>query len=311
VSFLSGIWLLDTGNWLLADAPVTRLDFLLLLMILIWGSNFSIVKVALRDFPEIPFNAMRMVVATVVFLAMLRVTRDEERPRAALTRADWVQLVLLGTVGTFLYQFCFVGSVRRTSVANGSLIIGLSPIVISLMSAMVGHERIKPLRWAGVVIALLGLYFVVGHGVDFSNETVRGDLLMMAGVLCWSTYSVASQPMLKRHPPLVVIALTFSIGGMLYVLVMTPVLLAMDWRSVSAFSWLLMAASALLALNLSYWIWYTGLKRLGGSRTSVYSYLTPIVAMIVAAIWLGEPITGNQIAGASAIFAGLLITRFT
>ena len=43
-----------------------------------------------------------------------------------------------------------------------------------------------------------------------------------------------------------------------------------------------MVASALLALNLSYWIWYTGLKRLGGSRTSVYSYLTPIVAMIVA-----------------------------
>ncbi len=290
---------------------MTRLDFLLLLMILIWGSNFSIVKVALRDFPEIPFNAMRMVVATVVFLAMLRVTRDDERPRAALSRADWVQLVLLGTVGTFLYQFCFVGSVRRTSVANGSLIIGLSPIVISLMSAMVGHERIKPLRWAGVVIALLGLYFVVGQGADFSSQTLRGDLLMIAGVLCWSTYSVGSQPILKRHPALVVIALTFSIGGTLYVLVMTPVLLAMDWRSVSAFSWLLMAASAVLALNLSYWIWYTGLKRLGGSRTSVYSYLTPIVAMIVAAIWLGEPITGNQIAGASAIFAGLLITRFT
>ena len=71
-----------------------------------------------------------------------------------------------------------------------------------------------------------------------------------------------------------------------------------------------MVTSALLALNLSYWIWYTGLQRLGGSRTSVYSYLTPIVAMIVAAVWLGEPISGNQIAGAAAIFAGLLITRF-
>ena len=43
---------------------MTRLDFLLLLMILIWGTNFSVVKVALRDFPEIPFNAMRLVVAT-------------------------------------------------------------------------------------------------------------------------------------------------------------------------------------------------------------------------------------------------------
>lgn len=280
-------------------------------MILIWGSNFSIVKVALRDFPEIPFNAMRMVVATIVFLAVLRLTRDDEQPRAVITRRDWVQLALLGAVGTFLYQFCFVGSVRRTSVANGSLIIGTSPIVISLMSAVAGHERIRPVRWLGVLMSMFGLYLVVGRGVNFSAQTFRGDLLMMAGVLCWATYSVASQPILKRHSPLVVIGLTFSIGGAMYSLVMTPILWAFDWSTVSAFSWFLMVSSAVLALNLSYWIWYTGLKKLGGSRTSMYSYLTPIVAMIVAAIWLGEPITGNQIAGASAIFGGLLVTRFT
>ena len=287
------------------------MDFLLLLMILIWGTNFSIVKVALRDFPEIPFNAMRMVAGTTVFLGTLWLTRDAAKPRPALTRADWIQLLFLGLVGTFLYQLCFVAAVRRTSVGNGSLIIGLSPIVISLMSAVVGHERIRPLRWLGVCMALLGLYFVVGHGVDFSDATLRGDLLMLGGVLCWATYSVASQPILKRHSALVVIAITFSIGAACYVLVMTPTLFDVDWSAVSGFSWFLMFASAFLALNLSYWIWYTGLKRLGGSRTSMYSYLTPIVAMIVAAMWLGEPISGNQIAGASAIFAGLLITRFT
>ena len=280
-------------------------------MILIWGSNFSIVKVALRDFPEIPFNAMRMITGTVVFLTALWVTRDRGKPRPPLTRTDWMQLFLLGFVGTFLYQFCFVSSVRRTSVGNGSLIIGLSPIVISLMSAFVGHERIRPLRWAGVVIALLGLYFVVGHDVNFSGQTFRGDLLMLGGVLCWATYSVASQPILKRHSPLVVIALTFSVGAMSYVLVMTPILAGVDWGAVSGFSWFLMFTSAFLALNVSYWIWYTGLQKLGGSRTSMYSYLTPVVAIGVAAIWLGEPISGNQIAGAAAIFAGLLITRFT
>jgi drug/metabolite transporter (DMT)-like permease len=167
------------------------------------------------------------------------------------------------------------------------------------------------MRWVGVVLALLGVYFVVGHGVDFSGQTLRGDLLMLGGVVCWATYSVASQPILRRHSPLLVIALTFSVGAMSYVLVMMPILLTVDWGAVSAFSWFLMFTSAFLALNVSYWIWYTGLQRLGGSRTSVYSYLTPIVAIIVAAIWLGEPISSNQVAGAAAIFAGLLITRFT
>jgi drug/metabolite transporter (DMT)-like permease len=274
----------------------TLLDWLLLLMILIWGSNFSIVKVALLDFPEIAFNAMRLLVATTVYLVVIMGTPARSLLRT-LTRRDWFELLFLGSVGTFLYQFCFVSAVKRTSVGNGSLIIGMSPIVIALMSAVVGHERIRPVRWLGIAVAMFGLYLVVGHGVDLTEQSWRGDLLMMGGVLCWSIYSVGSQGILKRHSPLLVIALTFSIGATLYVLAMIPFLIDVEWRAISGFSWLMMLTS-------------TGLKRLGGSRTSVYSYLTPVVAMAVAAVWLNEPISANQIAGAGAIFAGLLITRF-
>jgi drug/metabolite transporter (DMT)-like permease len=222
-----------------------------------------------------------------------------------LARRDWLELLFLGSVGTFLYQFCFVSAVKRTSVGNGSLIIGMSPIVIAIMSAIVGHERIRPVRWLGIAVAMFGLYLVVGHSVDVTGQTWRGDLLMMGGVICWSVYSVASQGILKRHSPLLVIALTFSIGANAVCAGDDSVHAdAVDWRAISGFSWLMMLTSALLALNLSYWIWYTGLKRLGGSRTSVYSYLTPVVAMAVAAAWLDEPISANQIAGAGAILAG-------
>lgn len=288
---------------------LTLLDAALLLMVLIWGSNFSVVKVALRDFPEIPFNAMRLLIGSAVYLGAIWWNRNSERQQAPLTRTDWLHLLFLGAVGTFLYQLCFVGGVRRTSVANGSLIVGISPIVIALLSAWAGHERIKPVRWVGVFLALSGVYLIVGHGASLSSQTLSGDLLMMAAVLCWATYSVASQPILKRHSALTVIGLTFSIGAVLYVVTMIPILLRVDWPAISGQSWGLMLASALLALNLSYYIWYTGLKKLGGSRTSVYSYLTPVVAMVVAAVWLSEPISANQVAGAGAVFAGLLITR--
>lgn len=282
-------------------------------MILIWGSNFSIVKVALRDFPEIAFNAMRMIVASAVFVAAIRFTRPPEGgpSRPKITRRDWRELAFLGMIGTGFYQLCFVAGVGRTSVGNSSLIIGTSPVLISMMSSLAGHERIKPIRWIGVVLALFGLYLVVGRSLNLTGATWRGDALMIGAVICWSIFSVAAQSILKRHSPLLVIGLAFSIGGTLYVLTVMPWLVRVDWRAVSAFSWMLMLTSALLSLNLSYWIWYTGLKKLGGSRTSVYSYLTPIVAMIVAAIWLAEPISTNQIAGAMAIFGGLLITRFS
>lgn len=277
-------------------------------MILIWGSNFSIVKVALRDFPDTAFNAMRLLIASTVYLVAIRAARKTDR--AALTSRDWKDLTVLGIVGTFFYQFFFVTGVARTSVANSSLIIGMSPVFISVMGSLAGHERIAPARWFGVFLALAGLYLVVGHGVDLSGATWRGDALMIAAVVCWALFSVAAQPLLKRHSPLIVIGFAFSIGSAFNIAATLPWLLRTDWHAISGLSWMLMLVSALLSLNFSYWIWYTGLKKLGGSRTSVYSYLTPIVAIVVAAIWLHEPIARNQVMGASAIFGGLLITRF-
>jgi drug/metabolite transporter (DMT)-like permease len=286
---------------------LTVLDGLLLLMILIWGTNFSLVKVALRDFPEIAFNAMRMLTSAIVFVAVIVSARE----RPSFARADWLRLLFLGIVGTFLYQFMFVGGLKRTSAGNASLIIGASPIVIALLSSLAGHERVAPRKWFGVALGFAGLYFVVGHRADWSAASLAGDGLIIASMVCWATYSVAAQPMLKKYSPLAVTGTSFSIGATLYLLFAAPRLGRIDWPSISGRSWVLMFLSALLALNVSYVIWYTGLKRLGGTRTSMYSYLTPIVAMIVAAFWLGEPVSGNQMIGAGAILTGLVITRFS
>ena len=302
---------------------MTRLDLLLLLMVLIWGANFSLVKVAMRDFPELAFNALRLVIASGVFLVAIwwRQRRTPRTPRTLLnlsepfrtfqnlSRSDLAHLAFLGVVGHFLYQLCFLGGVKRTSVGNGSLIIGASPVIISLLSSMAGHERIPRLRWAGVLLALAGLYLVVGHHVDWSPESRLGDALVVGSMLCWAIYSVAAQPMLKRHSPLIVTGVSISFGAAIYVVVTVPSLVAVDWAAISLGSWVLMTLSAVLALSAAYLIWYTGVQRLGSSRTSMYSYLTPIVAMLVAAVWLGEPISGNQAAGAAAILAGLLVTR--
>jgi drug/metabolite transporter (DMT)-like permease len=122
-------------------------------------------------------------------------------------------------------------------------------------------------------------------------------------------YSVGAQPLLRRHSPLIVTGVSMSIGGLIYVVFSLPVLLTVDWQAISLLSWWLMIGSAVLALSVAYLIWYTALQRIGSTRTSVYSYLTPVVAMIVAAVWLGEPITINQALGAATIVTGLVVTR--
>jgi drug/metabolite transporter (DMT)-like permease len=102
---------------------------------------------------------------------------------------------------------------------------------------------------------------------------------------------------------------SMMIGTVLYVALAVPALIDTKWHAISAASWILMVFSAVFALAVAYVIWYTGVQRIGSSRTAIYSNLTPIFAMVVAALWLGEPITREQVLGAVAILAGVFVTR--
>jgi drug/metabolite transporter (DMT)-like permease len=220
-----------------------------------------------------------------------------------------MRLLFLGLIGHLAYQVCFLAGVVRTSVANSSLIFGCTPVVVALMSSVAGHERLTWTRWTGAALSLAGIVAVVGHGAALSSTTLVGDAFMVGSMLCWSVYSVAAQPLLERHSPLVVTGISMAVGTAFYVVLAIRPMLQTDWAGVSTTSWLLMVASSLLALAVAYMIWYTGVQRIGSARTSLYSNLTPVVAMAIGAVVLGERITGWQIAGAALILGGLAVAR--
>ena len=101
----------------------TRLDALLLGMTLIWGSNFTIIKAALREIPELGFNALRMVLGSIVFAAVIQHRHGIRALIARLDSREWAALAGLGVGGHFVYQWLFMSGVARTSVANSSLIL--------------------------------------------------------------------------------------------------------------------------------------------------------------------------------------------
>jgi drug/metabolite transporter (DMT)-like permease len=291
------------------------LDLLLLLMVIIWGSNFSAVKYALRDFPEVSFNALRLLLASIVFLVAIAVVRsrrdrDGHPITPPLTPRDWRVIVLLGVLGTGFYQLLFLAGVARTSVANSSLIFGCTPVAVAILSSIAGHDRLTLARWLGAALSFAGIYTLVGHRAELSGSTLLGDAMIFGAMLCWSIYSVVAQPLLKRHSPLIVTGWAMIVGTILYLFVVGIPVLQTNWSAISPTSWWLMVASSLLALAFSYIVWYTAVQRIGSTRTAVYSNLTPIVAMIVAAVWLGEQIGRTQVLGGFLILSGIAVTRF-
>ena len=299
---------------------VTAVDGLLVLMVVFWGANYSVIKRAFAEIPPQPFNALRLTIASVVFLAAIRIARRRARVAGAqlssalytpheLTRRDRVDLVWLALIGHCAYQFCFASGVALTSVSNAALIIGATPVVVAILSAALGRERISAMHWIGAAISASGIYLVVGHGASFGGATLHGDLLMLLSVACWAVYTLAGSRLIARHSPLYVTGMSMVIGTVPYLLIVAPQFASVHWGAVSAWTWTALVLSALLALCVAYTVWYAAVRRLGAARTAIYSNAVPLAAMAVAAVWLHERMTPIKIAGATAVILGVALTR--
>jgi drug/metabolite transporter (DMT)-like permease len=299
-----------------------RIDALLLLMTLIWGSNYAIVKHAFAQIDPQAFNAVRLIVASVVFLGVMAAIRSRPPRRRAdgsfasifytpspMKGRDVIVLIGLGIVGQCLYQYWFVGGLARTSVANAALIAAAAPVLIGLASAALGEERVTPAHWLGALLSLAGIYIVVGRGLTVGASTLRGDVMMFAAVCCWAIYTLGSRTLMNRHSPLAVTGLSMAIGTLLYVPAVMPHIRAVAWGRVSVGTWVAIVYSALFALCISYTIWYTAVREIGSARTSIYSNLVPVVAMSTAVLFLKEPLGVRKLAGAAAILIGVALTR--
>jgi drug/metabolite transporter (DMT)-like permease len=114
---------------------------------------------------------------------------------------------------------------------------------------------------------------------------------------------------MERHSPVGVTALSMLIGTAVYVPLVSGHLARVPWTQVSAMAWAKLVYSAIFALCVSYTIWYAAVRALGSARTSLYSNLLPIIAMVTAYVWLHEPIGATKMTGAAAVLAGVALAR--
>lgn len=298
------------------------MDLLVLLCTLIWGANYAVVKVSLREIPDLAFNAIRLGIASALFLGVLALTRSPGPGAAAppgprrlfesaraITPKDWLAILALGATGHFLYQLGFIGGLAMTSVANSSLIMGSSPVVVTALAAALGQERVSRGYWAAALLSLAGIYLVVGAGADLSRGALVGDLVTLGAVGCWGIYVVWSRRLMDRHSPLAITGYSMAAGTLMYLPFAAPSLAELDWSGVSPAAWAALVASAVFALFVAYFIWHTSILRVGNVRTAMYSNLTPIVALVTAVVFLGDRMRPREMAGAAAILVGVAVAR--
>ena len=282
-------------------------DLGLLGVVLIWGLNLTIVKVALRAVLPLAFNGIRFALATLTLFFLLH--RFGETYRTS--RSDFLWLVGLGFLGHTAYQICFIEGLALTTASHTALIFGITPVVVAILSLLLGHEHVSGAGWAGAALAFGGEYLIIGGKgpAEGPLPSAKGDLLVLAGAICWCLYTVLARPLLARHSPLKVTALSMAWGYLGMLPFCVPSMARQEWGSLSVGVWAATGYSFLFALVLAYILWYRSVHKVGNVRTAVYSNLVPVTGTLAGWIFLGERLYPALGLGAAAIFAGIVLTR--
>jgi drug/metabolite transporter (DMT)-like permease len=278
----------------------------MLLVVLIWGVNFSVTKGAFARFPPLAFTGVRFALASLLLVPLLRRLEGRE----PLPRPVFGRLVLLGVVGNTLYQLGFISGLDRTTASNSALILAAMPSIVALLAVALGFEPLRPKVLGGVLVATVGVVLVVAaRGAGFGESTMAGDLLTLGAVICWAGYTLGLRVLPPGISALRVTMVTTVAGTPGLMLAGLPEMLGMDWSAVGWQGWTALGYATFLSLLVAYVIWNRSVQVVGPSRTVIYMCLTPLVAVVTAAVFLGERPMPLQAVGAGLIIGGVLLTR--
>ena len=140
-------------------SSLTVIDMLLVLVVVIWGLNFTIVKIALLEMNPLVFNCFRAIVASV-FLIILSCFKKSNRPN----RGNFLQLFALGLIGNGIYQELFILGIYRTAAGVTALIMAATPIFVMIIDSVLHVEKIGHREWIGVIFSFIGIILMIHIG---------------------------------------------------------------------------------------------------------------------------------------------------
>jgi drug/metabolite transporter (DMT)-like permease len=285
--------------------PLTTPAYGLLLVILIWGGNFTATKLAFTDISPLAFTAVRFAIGSVLMWLILARKEGWRLP----PRVTWVPLILLGVVGNTIYQLCFMSGLYRTTATNSSLILASMPTVVTVAAGRLGFEQVTSRQKWALAIATLGVLLVVAsRGIALDGDLV-GDLLILAAVFCWAAYTLGLRSLTGRISTLGLTTWTLITGTPGLILAGVPAVRRMNWGAVSWPGWGGLAYSTLLSLVVAYLLWNRAVRQIGPSRAAIFTTLTPLIATLTAIAVLGERPGLLHLAGGAMIIAGVLVSR--
>ena len=236
-------------------------------------------------------------------------------PIALLLRVRWPagarDRLLVAGLGLLFFAVFFVFynlALAFTTVARGTLALSTLPLMTMLVGALLGIEALSTRKTIGVVVAMCGVAAALAAGLGRTLPGAwRGDLIMTGATFCMALYNVWSRPFIARSSALGFLTAGMLAGAAALVLISAISADIVRVRAFTASEW---AAALYLAAGggaLAFFLWVWALQHASPTRVANTMTVNPIVAGLLAAGLLGEPMTLNLVFGLIAVFAGVWI----
>jgi drug/metabolite transporter (DMT)-like permease len=280
---------------------------------LLWGSTFIAGRVAAPVLPHFTLASLRFAVGLACLLVALLLM---ERRWPRLSARQHVVLAAMGLTGVFAYNLFFFGALERIPAGRAALVVALNPIVTAVAMSLVFHERLGPRRWAGIGLALAGVWIVLskGEAALILQRIGRGEALMLGGALTWASYTVLQKLLAGRPnevtPSALAVVTVSTAWGALFLVLGVPLEWA-QWTAAQLTREVLLAILLLGAGGTAVaFVWYAqGVARLGPARASVFNNLVPVFGALLATLLLREPLLTSMVVGGLVALAGVTLTN--
>ena len=280
-----------------------------LVLIAIWGANFSVQKEVFKALSPGGFLFVRYLVLPVAAALLLCWRYGRHWPR--VPRSEMLSLLKLGLAGHLIHVGLVTYGIHWSTAFSSSLILACGPVFTLLILRWHGLEQLTRGQIAGVAVACAGvLLFLSDKFLGGHWQASGGDLTLLVAASFFSYYTVAAKPLIERHGGVTVMTYATLLGSGPDVLLSLPAGLSVDWASIRPAIWLGTFYAVLISAFLGWlvWGWVNAVR--GVARSAPLMYLMPPVAGLVAWAVTGERYTGIKLAGAALTLAGVAVAQY-
>ena len=285
---------------------------IMLVTTLFWALGHPLGRIILRSTHPFQLGSVNLVVGLLALLAYIAIT-GKVRMIFRMSARDILASLALGIVGFALYQLLTFSALSRIPASMNAVLVATNVVLIAPLAALLLQERIRWARAAAILCAFAGVALVTFNQgfAPGAKMDLYGCLLSLLAALSFALYTVLGKRVVERNDPLIVTAVALFAGA---VALSTLTGLTVGFAGLGAaggFNWFLMIVLGVTMIGFAYPAWFASLKKLPASRVSLFIYLTPVFAVILAFLILDERFSWLFYVGGALVLGSVVVSMAT